>query len=103
VKKSLWSAGEIPRARLLYFWPRAQSMSICSSEVLTSLTQCRSISFVALNKRLTSALLIHTEVVSLRGVGHLEGVTWRNTKSGKAGEKKIAHVFVMTGASPNTG
>ena len=49
------------------------------------------------------SLLIHTEVVSLRGVGHLEGVTWRNTKSGKTEEKNIAHVFVMTGANPSTG
>jgi thioredoxin reductase (NADPH) len=47
------------------------------------------------------SLLIHTEVVSLIGVDHLEGVTWRNTKSGKAEEKNIAHVFVMTGADPN--
>jgi thioredoxin reductase (NADPH) len=48
-------------------------------------------------------LLIHTEVVSLKGVEHLEAVTWRNTQSGKTEEKNIAHVFVMTGANPNTG
>jgi thioredoxin reductase (NADPH) len=48
-------------------------------------------------------LLIHTEVVSLKGVDHLEAVTWRNTESGKTEEKNIAHVFVMTGANPNTG
>jgi len=49
------------------------------------------------------SLLISTEVVSLIGVEHLEGVTWRNSKSGKADEKNIAHVFLMTGANPNTG
>jgi thioredoxin reductase (NADPH) len=48
------------------------------------------------------SLLTHTEVVSLKGVEHLEGVTWRNTKSGKTEAKNIAHVFVMTGANPNT-
>ena len=48
-------------------------------------------------------LLTHTEVVSLKGAGHLEGITWRNTESGQAEEKNIAHVFVMTGANPNTG
>ena len=48
-------------------------------------------------------LLIHTEVVSLKGVDHLEAVTWRNSQSGKTEEKNIAHVFVMTGANPNTG
>ena len=49
------------------------------------------------------SLLTNTEVVSLIGVDHLEGVTWRNSKSGKAAEKNIAHIFVMTGANPNTG
>jgi len=49
------------------------------------------------------SLLIHTEVASLEGTGHLEGVTWRNNKSGKTEERNIAHVFVMTGANPNTG
>jgi len=49
------------------------------------------------------SLLTHTEIVSLRGVDHLEGVTWRNSESGKTEEKTIAHVFVMTGAHPNTG
>jgi len=48
------------------------------------------------------SLLIHTEIVSLLGVVHLEGVTWRNTSSGKTEEKNIAHVFVMIGANPNT-
>jgi thioredoxin reductase (NADPH) len=49
------------------------------------------------------SLLTHTEVVSLKGGDHLEGVTWRNTESSKTEEKDIAHVFVMTGANPNTG
>jgi thioredoxin reductase (NADPH) len=49
------------------------------------------------------SLLTHTEVVGLKGVDHLQGVTWRNSKSGRTEEKSIAHVFVMTGASPNTG
>jgi thioredoxin reductase (NADPH) len=48
------------------------------------------------------SLLIHTEVVSLKGGDHLEGVTWRNAQSGKTEEKNIAHLFVMTGANPNT-
>jgi thioredoxin reductase (NADPH) len=49
------------------------------------------------------SLLTHTEVVSLEGVDHVEGVTWRNSESGKSEGKNIAHVFVMTGANPNTG
>ena len=49
------------------------------------------------------SLVIWTELVSLRGIGHVEWVTWRDTKSGKTEERNIAHVFVMTGANPNTG
>src|SRR5205807_3725786 len=49
-KKSVWSAVEIPRARLVYFWPGAQSTCTYSSEVLPLLTQCRNTSFDASNK-----------------------------------------------------
>jgi len=48
------------------------------------------------------SLLTHTEVVGLEGVDHLERVTWRNTQTGKIEKKNVAHVFVMTGADPNT-
>ena len=47
-------------------------------------------------------VLIHTELIGLEGVDHLERVTVRNTQSGKTEEKNVAHVFVMTGANPNT-
>src|SRR6266567_5031353 len=48
------------------------------------------------------SLLTHAEVVGLEGVDHLERVTWRNTQTGKIEKKNVAHVFVMTGADPNT-
>jgi thioredoxin reductase (NADPH) len=48
------------------------------------------------------SLLTHTEVVSLEGVDHIEWVTLRNSQTGKTEKKRIAHVFVMTGADPNT-
>src|SRR5258708_34166624 len=48
------------------------------------------------------SLLTHTEVVGLEGVDHLERVTWRNTQTGKIEKKNVAHLFVMTGADPNT-
>ena len=48
------------------------------------------------------SLLVHTELVGLDGTDHLERVTVRNTQTGKTEEKNIAHVFVMTGANPNT-
>jgi len=47
-------------------------------------------------------VLVDTEVDSLEGVDHLERVTVRNTQTGKTDEKNVAHVFVMTGANPNT-
>jgi len=47
-------------------------------------------------------VLVDTEVDSLEGVDHLERVTVRNTQTGETEEKNVAHVFVMTGANPNT-
>jgi len=47
-------------------------------------------------------LLTHTELVDLEGDNHLERVTWRNNQTDKTENKSIAHVFVMTGADPNT-
>jgi thioredoxin reductase (NADPH) len=40
--------------------------------------------------------------VALEGVDHLECVRWRNSQTGQSEEHKISHVFVMTGADPNT-
>jgi thioredoxin reductase (NADPH) len=45
----------------------------------------------------------HTEIVALEGNHHLESVRWRNSQTGQTEENKIRHVFVMTGADPNTG
>jgi thioredoxin reductase (NADPH) len=48
-------------------------------------------------------LLAHTEIVGLEGGNHLESVRWQNNMTGQTEEHKISHVFVMTGADPNTG
>jgi thioredoxin reductase (NADPH) len=45
----------------------------------------------------------YTEIVALEGNHHLESVRWRNSQTGQTEENKIRHVFVMTGADPNTG
>jgi thioredoxin reductase (NADPH) len=47
-------------------------------------------------------LLAHTELVELEGSEHLQRVTWRNNQTSKTENESIAHVFVMTGADPNT-
>jgi thioredoxin reductase (NADPH) len=49
------------------------------------------------------ALRTHTEIVALEGADHLESVRWQNNETGQTEEHKIRHVFVMTGAAPNTG
>jgi thioredoxin reductase (NADPH) len=43
----------------------------------------------------------HTEITSLEGSDHLEVVRWRGP-NGALETRKIAHVFLMTGAEPNT-
>jgi thioredoxin reductase (NADPH) len=47
-------------------------------------------------------LLPHTEIAALDGDKHLERVTWRNNQTGRTETRNIAHVFLMTGAIPNT-
>jgi thioredoxin reductase (NADPH) len=44
-----------------------------------------------------------TEIVSLEGRDHLECVSWRNNQTGQIEAHTISHVFLMTGAVPNTG
>jgi thioredoxin reductase (NADPH) len=44
----------------------------------------------------------HTEIIGLEGGDHLERVQWRNSATGAVETHDIRHVFVMTGAVPNT-
>ncbi len=47
-------------------------------------------------------LLTQTEIVAMDGNDGLSRVRWRNRETGKEETKEIRHVFVMTGAAPNT-
>jgi thioredoxin reductase (NADPH) len=47
-------------------------------------------------------LRLQTEITALEGGDHLERVRWRNRKTGTVETHDIRHVFVMTGAIPNT-
>ncbi len=47
-------------------------------------------------------LRTHTEIVALEGGDHLERVRWRDNQAGSIETHDIRHVFVMTGAVPNT-
>ncbi len=47
-------------------------------------------------------LHVHTEVESLAGETHLESVCWRRNDTGAVEQHAIRHLYLMTGASPNT-
>ena len=47
-------------------------------------------------------LSTNTEIVALEGNHHLERVSWRDHQSGSTETHDIRHVFLMTGAVPNT-
>jgi len=44
----------------------------------------------------------HTEVAALEGVDHLERVRLRNSQTGDEETRDVRHLFLMTGAVPNT-
>jgi thioredoxin reductase (NADPH) len=50
----------------------------------------------------TIALRPYTEIVGVEGGDHLEFVRWQNNQTRQTEEHKIRHIFVMTGADPNT-
>jgi thioredoxin reductase (NADPH) len=52
------------------------------------------------NPRIT--LHVRTEIDALEGEHHLEGVRWRSNTTGEVETRRIRHVFLMTGAVPNT-
>jgi thioredoxin reductase (NADPH) len=45
----------------------------------------------------------HTEITALGGNNRLECVHWRNNQTGESETHDIRHIFMMTGAVPNTG
>jgi thioredoxin reductase (NADPH) len=48
-------------------------------------------------------LHVRTEITALEGHGRLQRVTWRTGPDGKPQTHAIGHIFLMTGAVPNTG
>jgi thioredoxin reductase (NADPH) len=43
-----------------------------------------------------------TEIEEIDGESHLEQIRWRDMRTGSTEVYKIRHLFVMTGANPNT-
>ena len=50
----------------------------------------------------TITLRPQTEIVALEGDNRLNSAYWRNGKTGQTEKHEISHIFVMTGADPNT-
>jgi thioredoxin reductase (NADPH) len=50
----------------------------------------------------TIDLRTQTEITALEGSDHLENVRWKDNSAGRDESRSIRHVFVMTGAIPNT-
>jgi thioredoxin reductase (NADPH) len=48
------------------------------------------------------ALRTRAEIVGVDGDGHLERVRWRDDRTGGVATETVRHVFMMTGAVPNT-
>ena len=47
-------------------------------------------------------LRARTQIDALEGAGHLERVRWRHLDTGESQTRPIRHLFLMTGADPNT-
>jgi thioredoxin reductase (NADPH) len=58
------------------------------------------ISRIEASPRIT--LLTRTSIETIEGDAHLSRVRWRNSQMAASESRDIAHVFVMTGAGPNT-
>jgi thioredoxin reductase (NADPH) len=50
----------------------------------------------------TITLRPQTEIVVVEGGDHLDSVYWRNSQTGQTEKHEISHLFIMTGADPNT-
>ena len=45
----------------------------------------------------------HTEIIAIEGNDHLDSIRWRNIQTGETEKHNLKHIFIMTGADPNTG
>jgi thioredoxin reductase (NADPH) len=79
-------------ARRVYLVVRRASLDETMSRYLISRIQaCEQIQFKP-----------RTEIEALEGNGHLERVRWREAETGTSATHDIRHLFLMTGANPNT-
>ena len=55
-----------------------------------------------IEKSPTIILRPQTEIIAVEGGDHLDSVYWQNRQTGQTEKHEIRHIFVMTGADPNT-
>jgi len=79
-------------AKLVYMLVRSNSLAASMSQYLIR----------RIENTPTIILRTQTEIVTLEGRDHLESVYWRNSQTGQTEKHEIRHIFVMTGADPNT-
>jgi thioredoxin reductase (NADPH) len=82
-----------PTARRVRMFVRGQSLSDTMSRYLIR----------RIEENPAIELHTHTEIVGLEGERRLERVRWRDARTGESAAGAIGHVFIMTGAIPNTG
>jgi thioredoxin reductase (NADPH) len=80
------------KAMHVYLFVRGPSLSKTMSQYL--------ISRIEASPKIT--IMTWTIVEALEGSSHLERIHWHNTKTGAHGIHEVQHLFVMTGADPNT-
>ena len=79
-------------AKLVYMLVRSNSLAASMSQYLIR----------RIENTPTIILRTQTEIVTLEGRDHLESVYWENSQTGQTEKHEIRHIFVMTGADPNT-
>jgi thioredoxin reductase (NADPH) len=79
-------------ARQVHLFVRSSSLSASMSRYLVR----------RIEETSTIQIQTRTEIVALEGNGHLERVQWRDG-TGAVTTQDLKHVFLMTGADPNTG
>ncbi len=80
-------------ARKVYMLVRSADVAMTMSRYLID----------RINANPSIEVLCDTELIGLIGEGSLEEVSWANRKTQQISTLPAHHVFVMTGASPNTG
>jgi thioredoxin reductase (NADPH) len=80
------------RAKRVYMLIRSESLAKSMSRYLIR----------QIEETPTIVLQPNTEIMTLEGDKHLESVICQNNQTGNTEEHKIDHVFIMTGANPNT-